>query len=261
MTYKSLTTTTALTLSIGLAATAPAFAQDDAQTDQTQQQAPIALADWNYDEVYTNGWSAEELIDEVDITDPAGETIGDIGNILVSEEGQVLSLIVEVGGFLDIGDTHISVPWEEAMIAGEGEDITVEINEDNMERYSLFGESGYFSMPEGMVAEQVSDELQTGPRVWKATEVIGDYAVLDGGVKAYGYVDDLIFDDQGMIMAVVVDPAVANGLYAYPYYGYGYGYGFHPGNTFYMLPYAGDEVEIVTPFDETQMEWPDDDED
>lgn len=263
MTYRTLTATTALALSIGFVA-APAIAQDDAQTNQNQtgqnqQQAPVALADWNYDEIYSNGWSAEEFIDEVDVTGADGAEIGDIENILIGEDGRIVSVVAEVGGFIDIGDSHISVPWEDVTVAEDGEEISVPVDQDNMERYSLFGESGYFSMPEGMVAEQVSDELQTGPRVWKATELIGDYAVLDGDVTAYGYVDDLIFDEQGMLMAVVVDPAVANGLYAYPYYGYGYG--FHPGNTYYRLPYAGEEVEIVTPFDETRMEWPDDDED
>ncbi|MEO3432638.1 PRC-barrel domain-containing protein [Inquilinus sp. CAU 1745] len=248
MTYKTLISGTAITLSLGFAAM-PAMAQDASQ-------APTALAEWNYDEIYSNGWSAEEFMDEVDVTGADGAEIGDIENVLIGEDGRILSLIVEVGGFLDIGDSHISVPWEEVTIAGEGDDITVPINEDNMERYSLFGESGYFTMPEGMIAEQVNDDLLTGPRVWKASELIGDYALLNDGDAAYGYVDDLIFDDQGMIMAVIVDPAVGTGRYAYPYYGYGYG--FHPGYTFYMLPYAGDEVEIVTPFDETQMEsWDD----
>lgn len=256
MTYRTLTATTALTLSIGVAAAAPAFAQDDAQADQNQQQsqaqqAPVALADWNYDEIYDNGWSAEEFIDEVDVTGADGAEIGDIENILIGENGRIVSVIAEVGGFIDIGDSHISVPWEDVTVAEDGEEISVPVNQDNMERYSLFGESGYFTKPEGMVTEQVSDDLLTGPRVWKASELIGDYALLDGSVTAYGYVDDLIFDQEGTIMAVVVDPAVADGRYAYPYYGYGYG--FHPGYTFYLLPYAEQDVADAEPLDEARM--------
>ena len=93
----------------------------------------------------------------------------------------------------------------------------------------------------------------TGPRAWRATDAIGDFARLkDGdGYANYGYVDDLIIRG-GEIAAVVVSPdvgvgAAAPGVYAYPYYGYDYGW--DPGLNTYDLPYDREEVGALEPFD------------
>lgn len=39
-------------------------------------------------------------------------TIGSISDLLINEDGQILAVIVEVGGFLGIGQKNVAIPWE-----------------------------------------------------------------------------------------------------------------------------------------------------
>jgi hypothetical protein len=52
----------------------------------------IELTGWNYDEeLYANGQSAEEFIDEMDVYDVAGDEIGDVEDILIGVDGKILA--------------------------------------------------------------------------------------------------------------------------------------------------------------------------
>jgi hypothetical protein len=252
--------TTALALILGLAAWSPAAAQDSqtsetttAEASQPADQPPvIALADWNYDSIYSNGWSLEKLIDEARVFGAEGQEIGDVENVLIGADGKILASIAEVGGFLDIGDTHVSVPWDQVAFSPALDLIEVPVNEENVEEYSLFGEWGYFTKPDADVTQVVNDDLVTGPRVWKATDLIDDYALLTGS-EAYGYVEDLIFTNDGELHAVVVDEDLryGGGLRAFPYYGYGYGW--YPGSPYYALPYGRSDLAVIDTFDFERM--------
>jgi hypothetical protein len=253
--------TTALAIVLGLAAWSPAGAQDasgteaqaSAQQRQSTEQPPIiALSDWNYDDIYSNGWSLERLIENARVYGADGEEIGEVENVLLSADGKILSIVAEVGGFLDIGDTHVSVPWDQVAFSPALDFIEIPVDQENVEEYSLFGEWGYFTKPEADVTQVVNDDLITGPRVWKATDLIDDYALLTGSL-AYGYVEDLIFTNDGMLHAVVVEPdtTYAGGPYAFPYYGYGYGW--YPASPYYALPYGEEEITVIDTFDSDRM--------
>ncbi|MEX2375838.1 MAG: hypothetical protein WD942_09695, partial [Dehalococcoidia bacterium] len=93
-------------------------------------------------------------------------------------------------------------------------------------------------------------DVETGPRVWRATDLIGDYArlVQNDGFRNYGYVNDIIIRN-GQIAATVISPDSgygAGGYYAYPYTGYTDG-------DYYDLPYGDDEVGAVEPFEYDRM--------
>lgn len=211
-----------------------------------QQVEVIPLSEWRYDEFVGSSWSVEELMDEAEVYGAGGEEIGDVENIVFSENGSILSLIAEVGGFIDIGDTHVSVPWEQVDVSDDLDRIDVPISEENVEDYSLFGEYGYLTAQETQQSQVVGDELRVGPRAWKATDLMGDYARLEDAVN-YGYVDDLLVSMDGQLEAVVVEPdvGVGGGPYALPYYGYRYGW--DPALDFYDVPYAEAEIAELEP--------------
>ncbi|MCE7029652.1 PRC-barrel domain-containing protein [Jiella avicenniae] len=214
-----------------------------------QNQGIVSLPDWHPDLSNDNSMSADAIID-MDVIGQDGEDIGDVENILFGTDGRALSIIAEVGGIWDIGDTHVSVPWDEAdfdMTAGQ---VRVPIMEDNVDDYSIFDreiigaetassqitdlESGWFS------------ETDTGPRVWRVTELIDDYARYQGenSWTNYGYVDDVMISN-GELSAVVIRPdmgtGIGNGYYTYPFYGYDYGWS--PGLANYDLPYDQATIE------------------
>ena len=249
-----LRTLTAIALVMGAAA--PAAAQQEAtkaeEVDVVAEDV-VELNEWGYEGLYEDSWTAGQVLD-APVYGRTGEEIGDVENIMVGTGGLVESLILEIGGFIDIGDTHIRVPWSEvATQLREGVSrieipVTQETIEDLAEgEYDLFGGvAGEFRV--------VDDDDPYTPRAWRVTELIDDYVVLEGGYR-YGWVEDLVVDgDTGRLKAVVVDAVYgpAYGPYAFPFYGYGYG--FDPGYPYYELPYGEQEVAQLEPLEREWLE-------
>lgn len=232
---------TAITLGLsvsGLTATAVAQQSDQNQAQNQGQQTgqgqeKIDLVAWNPERDFENGWTAQGLFG-TPVYGEQGEDIGEVENLVVGSDAQIEEIIVEAGGIWDIGDTHLSVSWDQVKLAPNFERVTVPVNEENVEDFSLFDED---------------DEVQTGQRAWRATELMNDYVSLQDYV-GYGMVQDLLFSQNGELTAVIVYPDVGYGVggpYAYPYYGYGRG--FDPGSDYYQLPYTRNEIAELGPFD------------
>lgn len=212
----------------------------------------ISLSDWDYDDVYNGGLSLEDFMDEMEVVGTTGDEIGSIEDVILGQDGRVLAVIAEVGGFWDMFDTHVSVPWDELEVVGE--QVVLPVTEENVEDYGVF-ETEYLTAQEAAadIATEV-DDAETGPRAWRATELIGDYARLQNAETwtNYGYVDDIIVKND-QVAAVVVSPDAGwgTGPYAYPYYGYGYGW--RPTAPYYDLPYTEEEVADLETFDEDRI--------
>lgn len=219
MTLQTLIKTTASALALAVAT--PALAQDDTSqsgdgaTDNVQ-----ILSAWNYDTLYSEGWSVENMFDMTTVIGQNGEDIGDIENVVFADDGEVLGVIAQVGGFWDLGDTHVFVPWDEIDVGNGIDQVQVPVSEETIDDYDIF--AGF--MDEGTITEgqtdttnRVNDDLSAGPGVFKATDLIGDFVYLADGVL-YGYVADLIVQD-GKISGVVSDARSygTDGYYAYPY--------------------------------------------
>ncbi|UIJ73324.1 PRC-barrel domain-containing protein [Aurantimonas sp. HBX-1] len=221
--------------------------------DETVKANIVSLSDWRYDELYADGVSAEDFIDEMEVYGLTGDEIGDVEDIIVGTDGKILSVIAEVGGLWDIGDTHVSIPWSDVELRAEGDGIIVPVTEDTVEDYGLFNNELLTATTAAAAITAEVDDAEVGPRAWRVSELIGDYARLrqDDGYRDYGYVNDVILRD-GQVAAVVVNADVgygARGAYAYPYYGYGAGYGWGPGNQYYDLPYAENDIGEMEAFD------------
>lgn len=221
---------------------APLFAQEGVLDDAKV----VSLPDWRYDDLYSNGVSTRNLFDR-DVYGQTDDEIGEVEDILIGPEGQVQSIVAEVGGLWDIGDTHVSIPIGQADMS-DGR-ITVPVTEDTVGDYGFWNNEPVQTDAVGSeIVEGVDDEVV--PRAWRASELIGDYARLREGdaYGNYGYVSDLILRDN-KVAAVVVQPRAGYGpgYRAYPYYGYDYGW--DAGSPNYDLPYTDDDVRDAEPFD------------
>jgi len=96
--------------------------------------------------------------------------------------------------------------------------------------------------------QPVDDDLVAGSGIFKATDLIGDYAYLPDGAR-YGYVADIIVQD-GAISALVTDAAAygRRGYYAYPYAYRG------DMNRRYELPYDPVEIDTLENSDYEQLQ-------
>lgn len=235
---KQVSIVTGAASALALIASTPALAQDE----EVQ-----VLTGWGYESLYAEGWSVENMFDMTEIIDATGEDIGDVENVIFSNDGQVMGIIAQVGGFWDLGDTHVHVPWDEVDVSGGIQQIQVPITEENVDDYGVFGDWGDEQVITEDAADQTSvvdDDLAAGAGIFKATDLIGDYAYLSDGAR-YGYVADLIVED-GAIAAMVTDAAAygRTGYYAYPY-----NYrGVVPGPR-YDMPYSPTEVDTIENFE------------
>jgi sporulation protein YlmC with PRC-barrel domain len=212
----------------------------------------VELNTWAYEPLYADGVSVDRLIGQ-DVLGPTGDDIGQVENVLLSPAGKAVALVAEVGGLWELGDTHVSIPWETVNVTADG--VIVPVTEETVDDYSLF-QDNYLMLQDAKSQIQEVDgdgwgEIVTGPRLWRATELIGDYArLLDGDVfTEYGLIDDIILRD-GNIVAAVVSPDLAGRYYAYPYYGSGWA----AGSPYLDLPYNAAEADTLEPFEYDQLE-------
>jgi sporulation protein YlmC with PRC-barrel domain len=198
-----------------------------------QDQKPPELSRWDPSTLYRDTWSADEMID-TDVRGAKGEEIGEVKDIIVGADGTISKVVVEVGGFLEIGDQHIGVPWKDVRIRDDMRWVEVPLKEVESGTYSLHGR-----VPQG-------EDVAAAPKSWRVNELVGDYASLEN-VARYGMVTDVIFTDEGKAQGVIVDRAAGTwgsaGWYAYPYAGY------YPDRYAYPLPYASAEVGDYGRFD------------
>ncbi|HJT62064.1 MAG TPA: PRC-barrel domain-containing protein [Burkholderiales bacterium] len=156
--------------------------------------------------LYRDGLSANEVIG-TPVRGENGERIGEVKDIVVDEHARIARLIVEVGGFFELGDQHIGVPWKNVKVGENMAFIQLPLREVQNGTYSLAG-----VVPQG---EDVPIALTS----WRVNELIGDYAALKDSPRA-ALVTDVIFDSRGQLQAVLVDRLGRGGLFAYPFAGY-----------------------------------------
>lgn len=232
----------------------PAMAQDVVDAGK------IVIDNWSYDSLYaSDAWSVDALFGR-EVTGSEGEPIGDVEDLVLSDEGEVVALITEVGGFWDIGDTHVSVPWDMVKFDAGGS-VAVPVTQENYFDFDLFASSGLpeGASVEGQIVEGVDDrELASG--LWRASELIGDYVRVQGEDDLwvnFGYVSDLMVDD-GQITTTLVSTTARYGprTYAYPYRtdsmaGQG---AWAPEAATYDLPILLGDAIAVPPYDADRMQ-------
>jgi sporulation protein YlmC with PRC-barrel domain len=154
----------AITLGIGSAlAEAPSAATDRAQEQQertmpqqAQKEKGMATADRAQEQRMAaerakqhvkahgtylssqpaNSFRAHELIGSDLKSRTDNETIGEVSDLLIDENGQIVAAIVEVGGFLGLGKKDVAISWDSVEHSlnekGDGYDFTVSSTKDSL---------------------------------------------------------------------------------------------------------------------------------
>ena len=85
----------------------------------------LAQSTTSYIEIETEDQVVSELnltvdqIEDMDVYDASGEEIGEVEEVLGSADGTPTTLAIEVGGFLDIGDTDALVELSEVTVVDD----------------------------------------------------------------------------------------------------------------------------------------------
>lgn len=233
-TYAQLTSGFALSLLAALSVNHAVLAQDDPEGNDDAR--TLDADQWDPETLYEPGAFLAENLVGAPVYGPKEEEIGVVENLVVDRDDKLVGLIAEVGGFWDMGDTHVAVPWEETSFHRDG--VQTPLREENIGTYDLYGDLSFITKDELQRPVQVSDDVATGPRTWKITSLLDDYASTQNGI-GYGYVDDVVFSAEAEVEAVLVQ--VRGASYAYPFWGYQRGW--HPGYNTYVIPFEESQVE------------------
>lgn len=243
-----------------LSLTAQAHAVEEAQqgsdrTSQSDINTPPndrnvrAIDEWRYAPIYEKGGFRVENMLEANVFGTQGAEIGDIIDIILDRKNQIIGVITEVGGMWDSGDRHIFVPWDEVVLSEEG--VQIPVQQDNVEEYDIFREfdEAYVYEQELERVKEVEEDVAVGPRAWKISDILHDSVRMEDGTE-YGAITDAIFARDGVMQAIIVEPASAEtdqGPRAYPFYGYPQDW--RPDDTQYVLPFAREDIETLPVFD------------
>jgi hypothetical protein len=226
-----LTTTTAI---VALTAGAAA-AQQSTGYDQ-----PIAISAWAYDELYSiKGVRGEELLDRT-VMSAGRDSLGAVEDILI-EDDRIIAIVAELGGVLDVGDTHVVVPWDEVRLGADGYETP--LNEGNLERYDMWSEGSAVDASIKSITRAPDGGVLTAGGVYRLSDIVDDYVTAEG--VGVGYVDDVVFSSEGEVRAVVW--LAEGGYFAAPFMGPDQGY--EPGTNRYELRYGFEEIKGLEPFD------------
>jgi len=68
--------------------------------------------------------------------DQAGETIGDINDLLFDKSGRIATAVIGVGGFLDLGERNVAVPFNSLSFTADANGkrvVTVPLSKERLQ--------------------------------------------------------------------------------------------------------------------------------
>nr|CAD6630553.1 hypothetical protein RNT25_04457 [arsenite-oxidising bacterium NT-25] len=242
-------TASVLSISLLAAIAAPvAVAQQSTSRDAASDPSVKIIPGWSYRPLYDAGISVEELLDEGRVLDRSGGDVGKIESLIFADNGEALAVIAEIGGYFEMGGTHVSIPWNQLDLSDDDLTAKAPIDEDNLADYTQFDESGILTKTDTSKIGTVEADrgLDLGEKVFRARDLMGDHAYIAND-RRWGYVNDLVVRD-GRLVAIVVEVAAQGPSrhYAYPFDGEPQ---IDPGSRRYTLPLNENQIADIDEFD------------
>ncbi|UPJ56917.1 PRC-barrel domain-containing protein [Bradyrhizobium sp. 192] len=205
---------------IGTISTSVLLGSAWAETAMQATTEPSAQSQQFANTVY-DGYRASRLLGSA-VFSLKGEYLGAVRNVILADDGQIASLLVE--GFRTKGEPEFisRIPFNRVLRPLHEGAIVADFSDLRSREYGLFVDPG---------------QAHTEPHEFSVSKVIGDYARLQAG-QGYGYVSDLVFDSGGKLAAVVIsrEASAGGGTYAFPYPGQTGRWS--PKLSYYGLPYV-----------------------
>ena len=113
---------------------ASTFASSRADSQGVQAVAPAASGGATMTPAERHDWERAHRVGKMvgsEVHNKAGETVGDIRDLVIDDHGRIVLAIVSTGGFLGVGDRLHAVPWE-ALTLGPKDDRVLDIDKAHL---------------------------------------------------------------------------------------------------------------------------------
>ena len=74
-----------------------------------------------------NGTQASNLIG-AGVTTTGGENVGPVSDLIIDQHGQIVAIIVGVGGFLGMGEKDVAIGWDDVTRSGTSDEQELQID-------------------------------------------------------------------------------------------------------------------------------------
>jgi uncharacterized protein YrrD len=160
---------------------------------------------------------SKKLLD-ADVHSPSGDRVGEIEGVLLDNAGKTQAVVVDVGGFLGVGEHRVALNWKDLAVLENGDKVTTKFSKDQlkaMPEYNLDkkrAETAYYDPEYRPMMTDTKHANATDHGKWakaagnlKGSELIGA-DIVNAKNDTVGSVKDVLFDTTGKIKMVLVDP-------------------------------------------------------
>lgn len=134
--------------------------KEEAQDDSMEQQAADASSGGTFMTEQAGDQIRSDQLIGSDIVNRSEESIGKIDELLLNQEGQVVGIIVGVGGFLGMGEKHVALAWEAVEITrGEEGSGTYQVRA-TVDKAALENAEAFKTEEKQQAEQQAEQQLQ-----------------------------------------------------------------------------------------------------
>jgi sporulation protein YlmC with PRC-barrel domain len=125
---------------LGVGATVTAQTPSDPNGSSTAQ--PLS----SQHGAFSNAAHASDIIDKKAYGED-GEAIGTVNDLIITSSGRVDAAVVEVGGFLGIGQHTVAVDWSEIKINPSADRVTIAMTKDQLKAAPEYKKTAQSNVP------------------------------------------------------------------------------------------------------------------
>ena len=89
-----------------------------------------------------------------------GQEIGSINDLVIDNNGRVLAAVIDVGGFLGMGEHSVALNWDQLKINPGNDRVTVGMTKDQLKAAPEYRKSAQVNMPNSQQTGQTPDNSQ-----------------------------------------------------------------------------------------------------
>jgi sporulation protein YlmC with PRC-barrel domain len=202
---------------------APAEEEVAAAPEAETTTAPATSGELNFVSFSADQFRASKLIGQSVYS--GEESIGEISDLILQDEGETRAALIDVGGFLGVGEKTVGIPFDQLQVskAEDGsEQVTVAMSKADLEKLPAIekpAETATTEQPVAPTAPATGEEPATTgsvateaplPPYEAATQEVAASQLIGASVygsddASIGEISDVLFDKTGNIEAAVVD--------------------------------------------------------